>query len=151
MTQECCGLRPQQKCVRFRWRNSVVFKEMVTKGIHFYSIMIAVVRLRSQQGTNFDTWRNIKYATVRKIVEALFVTDGNWSWYPKANVDRNAFSKNRLVGWVGSLFSQNKIGWTHLHVCQSHIMQFLSLKLFFNWSVFPWGRNVYQGVMLANH
>ena len=57
--------------------------------------------------------------------------DRDWSWYWLSNIDRNVFSKNRLVRWVGSLCSQKRIGWTHIYVFQSCIMQFLSLKLFF--------------------
>ena len=51
---------------------------------------------------------------------------------PKQTLTEIRFQKNRLVGWMGSLHSQRRFGWTHIYVCQSHIMQFLSLKLFFS-------------------
>ena len=63
--------------------------------------------------------------------------DGDYFWYPKAPRWQKCFFKKQVNG-VGGLASLTKrIGWAHIYVCQSRIMQFLSLTLFFNLSGNP--------------
>ena len=51
---------------------------------------------------------------------------------PKQTLTEILFQKNRLVVWLSSLRSQKRFGRTHIYVCQSHIMQVLFQKLFFD-------------------
>ena len=84
----------------------------------------------------FKQWLQLHYYPGRWAVDrgprTVIISDT-----PKHLVDRNAFSKKQVngVGGLALLTIKNLI--LHIYICQSRIMQFLHLKLFFYFAENP--------------